>query len=156
LTELLRNTVGREDPLRAALGEAKYAQYQEYQRNVRPALQQVASIGSSLNAAGQPLNDSQTRTLTAAMMTEQQRLRQEAAMPRPIPAPGVARSMADTMQETNARQEASNNRILEASSSSLNAAQLDVLKQQFEQQAAQRRSTIATARDMDAQRARAP
>jgi hypothetical protein len=60
------------------------------------------------------------------------------------------------LQENNARQEASNKRILEASSSSLNAAQLDVLKQQFEQQAAQRRRTIETARGMDAQRAQLP
>ncbi len=157
LTEILRNTAaGREDPARAALGEAKYAQYQEYQRNVRPALTQVANIGSTLNAAGQPLNDSQTRMLTAAMTTEQQRLRQEAAMPRPVPAPGVARSAADSLQESYARQEASNNRILEASSLTLNPAQLDVLKQQFEQQAAQRRRTIETARDMDARRALLP
>jgi hypothetical protein len=156
IPELLRNTAGREDPARAALGEAKYAQYQEYVRNVRPALLQAASIGSSLDAAGQPLNDSQTRTLTAAMMTEQQRLRQEAAMPRPIPAPGVPRSAADSLQENLARQEASNNRILDASSSLLNTAQLDVLKQQFEQQAAQRRRTIEMARELDAQRVPLP
>lgn len=156
LTEVMRSAVGREDPARAVLGEAKYAQYQEYQRNVRPALQQVASIGSSLAAAGQPLNDWQSRTLTAAMVTEQQRLRQEATMPRPIPAPGVARSIVDTLQEDNARQEASNNRILEASASSLNAAQLEVLKQQFEQRAAQRRRTVETARDMEARRASLP
>ncbi len=152
LTEVMRNTAGREDPARAALGEAKYAQYQEYQRNVRPALQQVASIGSSLDAAGQPLNDSQTRTLTAAMMTEQQRLRQETAIPRPIPNPGVPRGMADTLAESANRQQESNRRILEASATTLNAAQLEVLKLQFEQQDATRRRSIETAKDMDARR----
>jgi hypothetical protein len=156
LNELLRNTAGREDPARAALGEAKYAQYQEYQRNVRPALQQVASIGSSLDAAGQPLNDSQTRALTAAMMTEQQRLRQEAAMPRPIPNPGVPRGMADTLTESANRQQESNRRILEASATALNAAQLEVLKLQFEQQDATRRRSIETAKDMDARRVTLP
>ncbi|MEO8315901.1 MAG: hypothetical protein ABI645_14050 [Pseudomonadota bacterium] len=156
LNELLRNTAGREDPARAALGEAKYAQYQEYQGNVRPALQQVASIGGSLEAAGQPLNDSQTRTLTAAMMTEQQRLRQEAAIPRPIPNPGVRRGIADTLTESANRQQESNRRILEASAATLNAAQLEVLKQQFEQQDATRRRSIETARDMDARRVTLP
>lgn len=156
LTEAMRNTAGREDPARAALGEAKYAQYQEYQRNVRPALQQVASIGSSLDAAGQPLNDWQSRTLTAAMVTEQQRLRQEAAIPRPIPNPGVPRGMADTLTESANRQQESNRRILEASAATLNAAQLEVLKQQFDQQDATRRRSIETAQDMDARRATLP
>ena len=156
LTEVLRNTAGREDPARAALGEARYAQYQEYQRNVRPAMQQVASIGSSLDAAGHPLNDWQSRTLTAAMMTEQQRLRQEAAMPRSIPNPGVPRGMADTLTESANRQQESNRRILEASAATLNAAQLEVLKQQFEQQDATRRRSIETAQDMDARRVALP
>lgn len=151
LTQLLRNS-GREDPARALLGEARYAQYQEYQRNVRPALTQVANIGGSLSAAGQPLNDSQTRALTAAMMTEQQRLRQEAAMPRPNPNPGVPRGMADMLTESADRQQESNRRILEASAATLNAAQLEVLKQQFEQQDATRRRTIETAKDLDTRR----
>jgi hypothetical protein len=156
MTEVLRNTAGREDPARAALGEAKYAQYQEYQRNVRPALTQVANIGSSLDAAGQPLTDSQSRTLAAAMMTEQQRLRQEAAIPRSIPNPGVPRGMADTLTESANRQQESNRRILEASAVTLNAAQLEVLKLQFEQQDATRRRSIETAKDMDARRVTLP
>jgi hypothetical protein len=156
LTDLLRNSAGREDPARAVLGEAKYAQYQEYQRNVRPALTQVANIGSSLNAAGQPLNDWQSRTLTTVMMTEQQRLRQEAALPQPIPNPGVPRGMTDMLTESANRQQESNRRILEASAATLNAAQLEVLKQHFEQQDATRRRSIETAKDMDARRVTLP
>lgn len=156
LTEALRNGAGQENPASAALGEAKYAQYQEYQRNVRPALQQVASIGSSLNAAGQPLNDWQSRTLTAAMLTEQQRLRQEATIAQPVPNPGVPRGMADTLTETANRQQESNRRILEASAAILNPEQLEVLKQQFEQQDATRRRSIETAKDMDARRVTLP
>jgi hypothetical protein len=156
VTELLRTTAGREDPARAVLGEAKFAQYQEYQRNVRPALTQVASIGSSLSAAGQPLNESQNRALTAAMMIEQQRQRQEAAMPRPNPTPGVPRGVADSLEETANRQQQSNRRILEASAATLNAAQLEVLKQQFEQQDAVRRRSIETAKDLDARRLTLP
>jgi hypothetical protein len=156
MTEVLRNAAGREDPARAALGEARYAQYQEYQRNVRPALQQVASIGNSLDAAGQPLDDGQSRALTVAMLTEQQRLRQEAAMPRPNSNPGVPRGIADTLTESANRQQESNLRILEASASTLNAAQLEVLKQQFEQQDATRRRSIESAKEMDARRVTLP
>jgi hypothetical protein len=123
---------------------------------VRPALQQVASIGSSLDAAGEPLDDWQSRTLTAAMTTEQQRLRQEATIPRPIPNPGVPRGMADTLTESANRQQESNRRILEASAATLDAAQLEVLKQQFEQQDATRRRSIETAKDMDARRVTLP
>jgi hypothetical protein len=156
IPDIARITAGREDPARAALGEAKYAQYQEYQRNVRPALTQVASIGSSLTAAGQPMNDSQNRALTAAMMTEQQRQRQEAAMPRPNPSPGVPRGIADTLTQSANRQQESNRRILEASAATLNSAQLEVLKQQFDQQDATRRRSIETAKDLDARRLTTP
>jgi hypothetical protein len=84
------------------------------------------------------------------MVTEQQRLRQEAAIPRPILNPGVPRGMADMLTETANRQQESNRRILEASAATLDAAQLEVLKQQFEQQDATRRRSIETAKDMDA------
>jgi hypothetical protein len=154
--ELTRTSAGREDPARAVLGEAKYSQYQEYQRNVRPALTQVASIGSSLNAAGQPLNDSQNRALTAAMMIEQQRQRQEAAVPRPNPNPGAPRGLADSLEQTANRQQESNRRTLEASAATLNAAQLDVLKRQFEQQDALRRRSIDSAKELDARRQSLP
>jgi hypothetical protein len=95
----MRETVsGREDPARAVLGEARYAQYQEYQRNAKPVLSRVSSLGYSLNSASQPLNDSQARALAAAILTERQR--QEAvAATRPKPNPAVPRNAADTMAE---------------------------------------------------------
>ena len=86
------------------------------------------------------------------MMTEQQRLRQEAAIPRPISNPGVPRGIADTLTESANRQQESNLRILEASASTLSPAQLEVLKQQFEQQDATRRRNIESAKDIDARR----
>ncbi len=152
LADALRRASSVEDPMRATLGEAKYAQYQEYQRNVRPALTQVASMGSTLTAAGQPLSDSQSRALTTALLAEQQRQRQEAAVPRPNPNPETPRRAADILEEGNNRQEEGNRRILEAAASSLNSAQLEVLRQQFEQQGAQRRRTLDFAREQDARR----
>jgi hypothetical protein len=144
------------DPARAAMGDVKYAQYQEYQQYVRPALAQVSSMGSVLTAAGQPLNESQARGLTSAMLAEQQRLRQEEALARTNPNPGGPRAIADTLEESNKRLDESNRRILEASPAYLNAAQQEALKARFDQQSAQRRSALESAREMDARRQSQP
>lgn len=154
MDEVLRKSRDGVDPLRAAMGEAKYAQYQEYQRDVRPALTQVASIGSALTTAGQPLSESQSRGLATAMMAEQQRQRQEAALPRANP--GAPMNLANMLEESNKRQEESNRRILEASASYLSAAQQEVLRSRYEQQAAQRRKSAETAKQLDAGRVALP
>ncbi len=133
---------GREDPVRAVLGEARYARYQEYQRNAKPVLTRVSSLGYTLNSASQPLNDSQARALAAAILTERQR--QEAvAASRPNPGPGVPRNAADTMAEYRKTEEESRRRVIAAVSPHLNFAQIDVLQKENEQQ-------IASARQADA------
>ena len=71
-------------------------------------------------------------------------------MPRAAPTPGVPRSPADTLEDSNRRQDESNRRILEASAGYLTAAQQEALKTRYEQQAAQRRRTVEFAREMDA------
>lgn len=152
IEEMTRRTRSIEDPLRAELGEARYAQYQDYQRNVRPALTQVASIGSAMSSAGLPLTEAQSKGLAAVMLTETQRQRQVASIPRPIPNPGAPRSIADSLQESLARQDENNKGILQAAAAHLNAAQLEVLQRQFDQQAAQRQRTIQSARELDARR----
>jgi hypothetical protein len=156
IQETMRRAQSASDALHEAMGDARFAQYQEYQANVRPALTQVSSIGSVLSAAGQPLNDSQSRALTSTMLAEQQRQRQEAMMPRAASTPGAARGIADSLEESNRRQDESNRRILDASAGYLNAAQLDALKTRYEQQAAQRRRTIETAKELDARRPAVP
>jgi hypothetical protein len=153
IDDSMRRARSLTDVLREAMGDARFAQYQEYQVNVRPALTQVSSIGSVLTAAGQPLNESQSRALASTMLAEQQRQRQEAMTPRAAaPTPGVARGIADMLEESNQRQDESNRRILEASAGYLNGAQMEALKTRYEQQAAQRRRTVESAKDMDARR----
>jgi hypothetical protein len=153
IDDSMRRARSLTDVLREAMGDARFAQYQEYQVNVRPALTQVSSIGSALTAAGQPLNESQSRALASTMLAEQQRQRQEAMTPRAAaPTPGVARGIADMLEESNQRQDESNRRILEASAGYLNGAQMEALKTRYEQQAAQRRRTVESAKDMDARR----
>jgi hypothetical protein len=157
IAAMMQSTAGREDPARAVLGEARYAQYQDYQRNAKPVLTKVASMGSALNSAGQPLNDSQARAVAAAILTAQQRQRQQAAAaPQPNPNPGVPGNVADSLAEYRKTREDTDRRLLEAASPHLNAGQIDVLQKQLEQQTAQSRRTIESARDMDARRQALP
>jgi hypothetical protein len=139
---------GREDPTRAVLGEARYAQYQGYQRNAKPVLSRVSSLGYTLDSASQPLNDSQARALAAAILTERQR--QEAvAASRPNPNTGVPRNAADTMAEYRKTEEESRRRVIAAVSPHLDSAQIDALQKENEQQ-------IAWARQSDARRPSPP
>jgi hypothetical protein len=144
IAAMMEKASGRQDPARTVLGEARYAQYQEYQRNAKPALTKVASMGYNLKYASQPLNDSQSRAVAAAVLAEQQRQRQEAeAAPRPNPNPGVPRNAADTLAEYRKTEDESSRRILAAVSPHLNSAQIDVLQKEIEQQAAFARRTDA-------------
>lgn len=134
----------RGDPARPVLGEARYAKYQEYQRNAKPALTKVASLGYTLKSASQPLNDSQSRAVAAAVLAEQQRQRQEAAaVPRPNPNDGVPRNAAETLAEYRKTEDESRRRILSAVSPHLNPAQIDALQKENEQQVAQLRQIDA-------------
>lgn len=131
---------GLEDPARAVLGEARYAQYQAYQRNAKPVLTRVSSLGYTLSSASQPLNDSQARALAAAILTERQR-QEAAAASRPNP--GVPRSAADTMAEYRKAEEESRRRVIAAVSPYLDSAQIEVLQKENEQQVAQTRQIDA-------------
>jgi hypothetical protein len=132
---------GREDPARAVLGEARYAQYQEYVRNAKPVLSRVSSLGYVLNSASQPLNDSQARALAAAVLAERQR-QEAAAASRPNPNP-ASWNAADAMAEHRQAEEESRRRVIAAVSPQLDSAQIDVLQKEHEQQ-------IAFARQSDA------
>jgi hypothetical protein len=139
-----------ENPVRIALGEEKFARYQDYQRSVRPALIQVAGIGSMLASVGHPLSDSQARTMATAMMAEQQRQLQAPAVVTPRPA--AARGVADALEESANRQDESNRRVLEGVAPILTVVQLGELRQQYDFEAATRRQTIESARRRDAGR----
>lgn len=148
--EELRESAAGGNVVRVTLGEARYAQYEDYQRNGRPVLTQMASLGSTLASAGHPMSDSQSRALTTALRDEQQRQRQEPVVPpRSIWTtlnPGTPRRTIEMLEEDNNRQDAADRRILAAAASSLSPAQLQALREQFDQQAATRRRTLETAR----------
>jgi hypothetical protein len=138
-----------EDPVRITLGEEKYAKYQDYTRNVRPALVQVAGIGSMLTSVGQPLNELQARNMASAMLAEQQRQLQAPVAATRTAAP---RGIVDMLEESANRQEESNRRILESVTPILNTAQLEAMRKQFDQEAATRRQTLESTRQREAGR----
>jgi hypothetical protein len=153
IVAMTQSAAGREDPARAVLGEARYAQYQEYLRNAKPALARVANMGSTLNAAGQPLNESQSRAVATAVFTEQQRQQQQAAAaPQPNPNSGATRNVADSLGEYQKIRDDNDRRLLEAAMPHLNGAQIAALQKHIEQQVAQSRRTIESARALDARR----
>jgi hypothetical protein len=137
------------DGIRAQLGEAGFAQYQEYMKT-RPARNQAVTMGSTLAAAGQPLNDSQLRALTTVMIAEQQRETQAAVMlsQNRDPSAPVPRA-SQSLEAFQNRQEESARRTLEAAAAHLSAAQLKLLQDQLDQQAASRRRVVDFARQRE-------
>jgi hypothetical protein len=132
----------QEEALRAMLG-GKYPQYQDYQQTL-PARQRVTSMGSQLAQAGLPLSVAQTKSLTTAMVAEQQRQMQEArTTPPTVPVnPTDPDARAKMMEEMFKRSEDNNRRLVEAAAPHMNAAQLAAYRSQIEQQAAMNRISL--------------
>jgi hypothetical protein len=147
-----------EDSLRTMLGN-KYSQYQDYQQT-RSARTQAVTLGSQLTAAGQPLSDAQSRALTTAMIAEQQRQRQQPqAAPLAPPAANSTDAQARTvllLEDSLRRQEETNRNVLAAASAHLNASQVAVLRQQFDQQNASRRQTLTRMQEQAARQQTPP
>jgi hypothetical protein len=134
-TELQRE---QEASLRNLLG-GKYAQYQSYQQTM-PARSRVTSIGLQLAQIGMPLNETQTRALTAAVIADQQRQRQDAQLAvRPAGNPTDPEYRAKMMEDALKRTEENNRRLVEAAAPHLNAKQLAAFREQMEQQTAMNR-----------------
>jgi hypothetical protein len=120
------------DSIRAMLGEARYAQWQQYlpTRSVRI---QAGNYATALAQAGAPLEDRQVDGLVAVMLGEQKSLRQDMiALGRTVDAANPA-SQAQAHTALRNRQAASNQRILDAASPQLTTQQLILLRAQFEQ-----------------------
>jgi hypothetical protein len=132
----------QEEALRAMLG-GKYSQWQAYQQT-RPARSRVMSLGTQLAQAGLPLTDAQTRSLTTAIIAEQQRQAQDArAMTRTAPInPADPDSRVKMMEESLKRTEDNNRRMVEAATPHMSAKQLAAYRDQMEQQTAMSRITM--------------
>ena len=122
------------DSLQAMLG-SRFTQWQAYQPT-RAARMQATTFGTQLAQAGMPLNNSQLKSLTSALISQQQ-------MPQPNTgalaaglSPQDPDSRAQFEEAITKRQEQNNRRTLEAATPYLNTQQLAILKAQFDQQAA--------------------
>jgi hypothetical protein len=139
-----RQAIQREqdEAVRAMLG-GKYTQWQEYQQT-RPARSRVTSLSSQLAQAGSPLTEAQTRSLTTAMIAEQQRQTQEARlMPRTAPVnPADSDARTKMLEENLKRNEENNRRLVEVAAPHMSAKQLATYRAQMEQQNAMLRISM--------------
>jgi hypothetical protein len=143
IENMRRQTEKQNEAIHALLGDAKFAEFNEYQQT-RPARNQARTFGNTLTAAGTPMTDSQSRALTNALIAEQQRQRQQPPIPRPPADPSNPQSQtAQLMAAAQERQAENNRRVLEAASSALSATQIETLRQQFEREDAARRSILS-------------
>lgn len=134
----------QEDAVRNLLGPGKYTQWQDYQQT-RPARSRVTSLAQQLAQAGAPLNDAQTRSLTAVMIAEQQRQRQDMqtqALNRSQLNPADPEYRTRMLEDSFKRTEENNRRMLEAAAPHLSAKQLAAAREQMEQQAAMSRISL--------------
>jgi hypothetical protein len=129
----------QDDAIRALLGEAKFAKWQEYQPTRSPRMQ-ASNHANTLAQAGLPLSGAQVKSLTTVMIAEQKNMQQDLRAMSSRNA--MERQSPEQMREAFAnRQSDSNRRILEAAAPHLNAQQLNALRTQFEQQDAINRAS---------------
>lgn len=130
----------RKAQLAAVIGEAGVEQLQEYALT-QPSRTRVTNLTNLLARGGQPLSDSQSKSLTRVIVAEQKRMDAET---RVYAETGKShpKSPADRQVETNRN-------ILEASTGFLNSQQLELLRGRF-----QERATIDGASDRVQQRER--
>jgi hypothetical protein len=126
--KLLEQQEASEARIAATLG-SKYPKWQEYQ-GTAAARQQVTQLGASLSAAGQPLTEAQTKSLTAALATatvETQREEREWAA-------GPGKNSQNLMLESVQRAADAQLKMVDVAAPHLNAQQLALYKREVEQQ----------------------
>lgn len=136
----------QDEAIRAALGDTKYAKWQEYQPTRSPRMQ-ASNYANTLAQAGLPLSGAQVKSLTTVMIAAQKSLQQDI---RALASPNAAeRQSPQQMQEAFLNRQTDNNRrILEAAAPHLNAQQLAALRNQFEQQDAMNRASARASEAM--------
>jgi hypothetical protein len=129
-----------EASMKALLGPERYAQFEEYER-VQPSRTRVQNLSNLLGRSGRPLSDAQTRSLMAAMVTEQKRMEAAAQALRDA-GQTDQRSPAEIQAETNRR-------LLGQVPTFLDDRQVQLVRGRFEE-----RATIDRAADRVQQRER--
>jgi hypothetical protein len=124
----------QDESLRTMLG-GKYSLWREYQQTLGDR-RRIRSLGQQLAAAGVPLSEIQTRSLTATLISEQQRQRQTARIPaREFPNPHDPDYRAKMLEQQAKSTEEDNRRIVDAAAPVVSTRQLAVLRDLLQQQA---------------------
>jgi hypothetical protein len=148
----------RDTELRNLLGDARFAQWQEYERSM-PERLQARQLRHEFASAGVPLNRDQEQALGRLLADEQRRMQDEYAKTVPAGTPKTLSdapsgavfssrapiSTADAMRRQREMLEAterSNQRLRDAAASILTPEQVTALMQQREAQAATQRASL--------------
>ena len=135
----------QEESIAALLGTSKYPQWKQYQQTLRVRMD-AQTMGTQLAQVGQPLSSAQQKSLTTALIAEDERTRDERERLALSINPADPQAMAQLQEEAAQLQEESNRRILEAVGSSLDARQLETLRKQFEVKTALGRANLGRQR----------
>lgn len=131
----------RDEKVAALLGPGKAGQWQQYQQDA-PTRNRVLSINRMLVQGNQPLSAGQQKALASVLTTELRSLNAEmAVLTRDITTmdPATRTRVEETARRA---QDESSQRILVAAAPILSAAQLAVVRAQFEQQSAMSRAAM--------------
>lgn len=132
---LIEFTRQRDDAIAATLGAAKFAQWQQYQQDSE-ARSRVVAMSSMLLQDGQPLSAGQLKSLTAIVVPQIRRQRQDIAT---VTGSLDLRDPAAAAQAADARrtiQGETDGRILASAAKVLNSRQLKLIRAQIDQKAA--------------------
>jgi hypothetical protein len=119
--------------LKSLLGDARYAQWQDYQQTQSVRLQ-ARNYATALANAGVPLDSAQTNVIAMAMLEEQERRRRHTVELAQTGDPAQLQSQVLARQSLGRQQQESSQRVLEAASRHLTAQQLGLLRGQMELQ----------------------
>lgn len=121
----------QEESLAALLGTARYAQWQQYQKTLIERME-ASTLGTQLAQMGQPLSSAQQKSLANALIAERERTRADRErFARSASSATGPQAMAQLEEEAANLQQESDQRLLAAVASSLDARQIDILRRQF-------------------------
>jgi len=123
------------DSLQNMLGDARYSQWQDYQRTQGQRVQ-ANSYATQLAQAGVPMSASQNKALVDVLIAEQRTLQTDTVQLGRMVDPSNPATRAEAQRALSERRARSNQHILDAAAGTLTPQQINVLREQFAQQEA--------------------
>jgi len=123
------------DSLRALLGDARYARWQEY-RQTQAVRLRANAYATALARSGVPLDSFQTRTMTTTMIAEHERLEQDILALGGTVVQANPETRIQALETLKNRQADSNQHVLDAASRFMSAQQVEILRRQIALQGA--------------------